>query len=216
MVAQRLVAPPFRFRTIKAKKTRMESINIKRANTVHPLHELIRNRWSARSFSPKPLEQADLDTILEAASWAFSANNGQPWHYVYAHHSDVEAFHKIWSCLMPGNQPWCANAAVLMVSLAQKEFDNGKPNPWSLHDLGAANATLMLQATSMGIFGHPMGGFDKEKAIDLLGIDANKLEPVAFIALGYLDEPEKLEEPFKTRELTPRSRKPVAEFARQL
>lgn len=194
----------------------MDSINIKKANTEHAVNDLIRSRWSARSFSPKAIAQEDLETILEAASWAFSANNGQPWSYVYAHHADTEAFQKIWSCLMPGNQPWCANAAVLMVSLAHKQFDNGKPNAWALHDLGAANATLMLQATSMGIFGHPMAGFDKEKVVELLGIDVEKFEPVAFIALGYLDEPGKLEEPFKTRELTPRSRKSVAEFARQL
>ena len=191
----------------------MESINIKKANTEHPIHDLIRSRWSARSFSEKAISQEDLETIFEAASWAFSANNGQPWQYIYAHHSDTEAFQKLWSCLMPGNQPWTRKAAVLMVSLMRRQFDNGKPNPTAQHDLGAANATLMLQATSMGIYGHPMAGFDRNKVIEALNLDTDAVEPVAFIALGYWDEAEKLEEPFKTRELTPRSRKPLNEFA---
>ncbi len=194
----------------------MESINIKKATTDHPIHELICSRWSARSFSEKAIWQEDLETLLAAASWAFSANNGQPWRYVYAHHSDTEAFQKIWSCLMPGNQPWCANAAVLMVSLMRKQFDNGKPNATAMHDLGAANATLMLQAISMSIYGHPMAGFDREKTIEALGLDTDLVEPVAFIALGYLDEADKLEEPFKTRELTPRTRKSLGEFTERL
>lgn len=194
----------------------MESSKIKKANTENPVHDLIRSRWSARSFSEKAISQQGLETILEAASWAFSANNAQPWQYVYAHRSDTEAFHKLWSCLMPGNQPWTSKAAVLMVSLIKKNFENGKPNNTAQHDLGAANATLMLQATSMGIYGHPMAGFDKEKTVETLGLDPNEVAPVAFIALGYLDDAEKLEEPFRARELTPRSRKAVAEFAKQI
>ncbi len=194
----------------------MESISIKKATTTHPVHDLIRSRWSARSFSEKAISQENMETLLEAATWAFSANNGQPWRYIYAHHGDKEAFQKLWSCLVPGNKPWTDKAAVLMVSLMRKQFDDGKPNPTAQHDLGAANATLMLQATSMGIFGHPMAGFDRDKTIEALNLDPNEVEPVAFIALGYLDEAEKLEEPFKTRELTPRSRKAVAEIAERL
>lgn len=194
----------------------MRSEAIKQANTERPIHDIILSRWSARSFSEKAIAQADVETILEAATWAFSANNSQPWHYVYAHHADTEAFQKIWSCLMPGNQPWCANAAVLMVSCIHKVNAEGKPNNWAMHDLGAANATLMLQATSMGIYGHPMAGFDKAKTIETFSLNAEILEPVAFIALGYLDEPEKLGEPFRTRELTPRTRKGVAEISERL
>jgi len=194
----------------------MKSVLVKKAATQNPVHDLIRSRWSARSFSEKPIAQADLDTIFEAASWAFSAINAQPWEYVYAHHSDAEAFEKLWNCLMPGNQPWAKNAAVLAVSLAKKQFDNGNPNTSALHDVGAANATLALQATALGIHIHPMGGFDKQAAIQLLNLDSDKIEPVVFIAFGYLDEAEKLAEPFQSRELTGRSRKAVKEFARQL
>lgn len=194
----------------------MKSILVKKAVTQNPVHDLIRSRWSARSFSDKPIAQADLDTIFEAASWAFSAINAQPWEYVYAHRSAPAAFEKLWNCLLPGNQPWAKNAAVLAVSLAKKQFDNGNPNASALHDVGAANANLALQATALGIYAHPMGGFDKKAVIELLHLDPNEVEPVICLALGYLDEAEKLEEPFQSRELTGRSRKAVKDFAKPL
>jgi nitroreductase len=188
-------------------------MSIKIATTHNPVIDLIKDRWSARSFSSKEISQKELDTILEAASWAFSSNNAQPWHYVYAFRQDA-SFEKLHHCLMPGNQPWTKNAAVLMVALADKKNPNGSENRIARHDVGAANATLMLQALTMGIYGHVMGGFDAAKTIDTLGIDPEVLDPVAFIALGYLDSPEKLEEPFKTRELTARSRKGLSEIAK--
>jgi nitroreductase len=115
---------------------------------------------------------------------------------------------------MPGNQPWAKNAAVMLAVLANKKLDNGAENKAAKHDVGAANTTLMLQALTMGIYGHVMGGFDTAKAIELLDIDTEMQEPVVFIALGYLDAPEKLEEPFKTRELTGRTRKSVSEISK--
>jgi nitroreductase len=189
------------------------TMSIKIAKTQNPVIDLIKDRWSARAFSGKEISQKDLETILEAGSWAFSSNNAQPWHFVYAHRKDA-SFQKLVNCLMPGNQPWAKNAAVLMVVLADKKNSNGTENRIARHDVGAANATLMLQALSMGIYGHVMGGFDAAKTIETLGIDPEVLDPVVMIALGYLDSPEKLEEPFKTRELTERSRKSVSEIAK--
>ncbi|MBK7668992.1 MAG: nitroreductase family protein [Sphingobacteriaceae bacterium] len=191
-------------------------MSIKIAKTKHDVIDVIKNRWSARSFSDKTISETDMHTLFEAASWAFSANNAQPWEYIYAHREDSEAFHKLHSCLMGGNQPWTKNAAVLMAVLAHKKLDNGHENKAAKHDVGSANATLMLQATSMNIYGHVMGGFDANKAIDVLNINTEVHEPVVFIALGYLDEAEKLEEPFKTRELTPRTRKPLVEIIKRL
>lgn len=178
--------------------------------------EVIKNRWSARSFSDKTISENDLRTLFEAASWAFSANNAQPWEYIYAHREDSEAFRKLHSCLMAGNLPWTKNAAVLMAVLAHKKLENGHENKAAKHDVGSANATLMLQATSMNIYGHVMGGFDANKAIEILNINTEVSEPIVFIALGYLDEAEKLDEPFKTRELTPRTRKPLVEIVKRL
>lgn len=188
-------------------------MSIKIAKTHNPVIDIIKDRWSARSFAPKEISQKDLDTIIEAASWAFSANNAQPWYFIYAHQKDA-TFEKLHGCLMPGNQPWAKNAAVLIVVLADKKNANGSENKIARHDVGAANATLMLQALSMGIYGHVMGGFDSAKVVDLLGINTEISDPVVMIALGYLDEPGKLDEPFKTRELTARTRKSLSEISK--
>lgn len=188
-------------------------MSIKIAKTHYPVIDLIKDRWSARSFADKEITQKELETILEAGTWAFSANNAQPWHFVYAHRKD-KGFEKLHNCLMPGNQPWAKNAAVLMAVVANRRLDNGVENKAAKHDVGAANATLMLQALSMGIYGHVMGGFDTVKATEILNINTEHQEIVVIIALGYLDEAEKLEEPFKTRELTERTRKSVKDVSR--
>jgi nitroreductase len=190
-----------------------ESVGIKEARTEKPVKELIRKRWSARSFNNQEISHEELETILEAASWAFSAMNYQPWRYYYAHKNDESAFNKLLNCLAPGNQVWAKNASVLIASVVKTSFDNGSPNSAAKHDLGAANATLVLQAQSMNIYSHLMGGFDKDKAIAILQLDSEEYEPVVIIALGYLDEPEKLVEPFRTRELTKRVRKSLSQFS---
>jgi nitroreductase len=191
----------------------MKSKEIKEARTIYNVHDLIRNRWSARSFSKKEISQDELNTMLEAASWAFSAMNYQPWIYYYVHKSDEENFNKIADCLLPGNKPWAKEAQAFIVSVAKKKYNDGSPNRTVMHDIGAANALLMLQATAMNIYGHPMGGFDLKKCSEILNLDNNEFEPVVIFALGYLDEPEKLGEPYKTRELTERKRKPISDFA---
>ena len=182
------------------------------ATTTFPVLDTIRNRWSPRSFSDKQLSEEELNTLFEAASWAFSANNGQPWTYIYAFKGS-EGFEKLVDCLMPGNQLWAKNASVLMLNVANKMMGE-RPNHSAKHDAGAANATLALQAISMGIYSHLMGGFSAEKAIEAFGIDTEKQEPIVMIALGYLGEAEKLEEPFLSRELAPRTRKSLEEFTK--
>lgn len=187
------------------------SIIIKEAQTRHPVHPLLRRRWSARAFAPQPIAEQTLMTLLEAASWAPSSMNEQPWAYLFAHKGEA-AFDLMAECLLPGNR-WAKNAPLMLLSLARKTFStNGKPNRHALHDVGAANAQLLLQAADMDIYGHQMGGFDMDKTLRTFHIP-DDLEPVCFIALGYLDDPDTLEEPFRSRELTPRSRKPVEDFA---
>lgn len=184
---------------------------IKFAKTKYPVNELIRKRWSARSFSNKPIQQEILNQLSEAASWAPSSMNFQPWKYIYAHRSDKEHFHKMASCLTAGNDLWAPHAAVLILSLAQTKFDNGHPNTAALHDVGGSNALLMIEAVANNIYGHLMGGFDYAKTIKEFNLPSD-LQPVVFIALGYLDDPHKLAEPFKTREVTARHRKSLGEF----
>lgn len=190
------------------------AINItdKLAATQQPVQDLIRKRWSPRAFSSDGIATEDLQTILEAASWAASANNEQPWRYFYGKNGQ-SGFDTIFRTLMPGNQPWAKNAAVLLVSVARKTFAaNGKPNPFAQHDVGMANAQLLLQAAALNIYGHAMGGFDKETLRQVLHLPEDQ-EPVCVIALGYKAPAETLEEPYLSRELAPRTRKPLTEIS---
>lgn len=189
--------------------------SIKIPITEFPVLDIIKNRWSARAFAPEIITDTQIDTLLEAASWAASANNEQPWQYIYAHRGS-EGFKQIWNCLMPGNQPWAIHAGTFVVSMARTTFhSNQKVNFLAHHDLGMANAHLLLQARSMDIYSHPMAGFDKIKLRETLNIE-EILDPVCIIALGYLTNAETLEEPFKTRELTPRTRNAVSQFATKI
>ncbi|RSK32448.1 nitroreductase family protein [Hymenobacter metallilatus] len=185
---------------------------MKHATTTFPVLETIRKRWSPRAFASYPVAPDTLQQVFEAASWAASAMNEQPWRYIYAHHADKEAFAKMVDCLLPGNQPWAQHAPVLILALAKTQYDNGSPNGAALHDLGLANGNLILEATALGLHGHFMGGFDRAKAQATFQLP-DSLQPAVMIALGYLGDAEQLEEPFLSREKTPRQRKSVAEIA---
>lgn len=187
------------------------SLPTKIAATKHNLSEFIVQRWSPRAFSTKTVTEADLEGILEAASWAYSANNAQPWDYYFAHREDEQGFSKLLSCLVPANQIWAKNSAVLIAAVARKKFENGAVNSFARHDLGAANACLSAEAINRGIDTHVMGGFDGQKAITELQLNAEDQDPVVFIALGYRGDPSILEEPLLSRELNPRSRRALAE-----
>lgn len=188
---------------------------IKTAVTRHPVIDLIRNRWSARAFSEQDLNEDQILTLIEAASWAPSSMNEQPWRYRYAFRGGA-AFDRMWACLLPGNQAWAKNAAVLLLCTAKTTFTrNGLPNRHALHDTGMANAFLMLQATEMNIFGHIMAGYDPDKLHETYAF-ADDEEAVCIIALGFLGSPEQLAEPFRTREVTPRSRRDVEEFVTRI
>lgn len=185
---------------------------IKKATTKFPVAEVLKNRWSARSFSGQEISEEELHTLLEAGSWAFSANNEQPWRII-AGRRGTENFESILSALLPGNSPWAKHAAALVLSIAKTDFDKeGNPyNSYAEHDLGAFNFALSVQATTMGLTAHPMAGFDKQKANDSFALAPN-MKPMVVLAVGHVDHPEKLEEPYKTRELTPRSRKGLEEI----
>lgn len=194
----------------------METSKIKTQNVPSGVHQLLAKRWSARAFNGKPISKTELNTLFEAASWSASSMNEQPWKYLYAHKQNIESFDKLWSCLLPGNQPWTTKGSVLILSLAKKNFYyKNRPNRHYMHDAGAANTQLLLQAAHQDIYGHMMGGFDMEKTIETFNIPEN-LEPVCFMVLGYLDKAETLEEPLKSRETAPRNRKSVEEFATEV
>jgi len=185
--------------------------SIKIAQTAYPVLDIIKNRWSARSFSDKPIYENEMNTILEAGSWAFSSMNEQPWRFIVAL-KNTPLFDQLFSVLGGGNQPWCKNAAALVLTIGKKTYtSNGSINTVMLHDVGAANMLMTLQGNSMGIYSHVMGGYDAKKSVEIFNLDSD-FEPVAMMVFGFLDEAEKLDEPYKTRELTGRTRKPLDEL----
>lgn len=188
--------------------------HVKVAQTEYPVNDLLRARWSARSFSDEAISTNAINTIFEAAHWAPSSMNEQPWAYVYAR-KGTPMFQAMADVLMAGNHSWAKNANVLIASVARTTHaSNGAFNKYALYDTGSANQNLLLQAASMGILGHVMGGFHKAQAEELLALP-DGYELVCFIALGYLAPAEGLEEPFLTRETTPRQRKPMDTFVFQ-
>lgn len=183
--------------------------------TKYTIHPLLEKRWSPRAFTTEPVKEEDVNEIFTGASWAASAMNEQPWQYVYALR-DTPGFDTLWECLMPGNQPWTKNAAVLLVALQRNTYEkNGKPNKLAMHDVGMANAQLLLQATAKDIYGHLMAGFDAEKVKKELDL-GEEVTPVCMGALGCLGDADDLEEPYKSRESAPRTRKPLEEFVTKL
>ena len=183
----------------------------KRAAIGAPVEELILRRWSPRAFADKPVSDADLKTIFTAASWAASSYNEQPWRFLVGRKGD-ETWKKIFNSLVPMNQSWAESAPVLYASLAKKTFShNGSPNRVAIHDVGAASATLSLQATALGLHTHGMAGFDPELLRANFGIPSD-FAPVAVWALGYLGDPHRLPDNFQKTELQERTRKPLREF----
>ena len=183
------------------------------AKTNHPVHELIRNRWSPRSISSKPVEREKLLSILEAARWAPSCFGEEPWRYVVATSDDPEGLKAAQGVVMEGNS-WAYNAPVLICSIAKTTFtQNGKPNRWAEHDLGAASMSIFLEAFHQGLVMHEMGGYDPEKAREVFGIPEG-YESVAMMAVGYLDPPEKIKdnEKWYAGEIAERTRKPMEEI----
>jgi nitroreductase len=184
----------------------------KPAETVAPIHEVLRHRWSPRAFDSRPVEPEKLRSLFEAARWAASSFNAQPWYFIVATKDDAENFKRILDCFVEFNQNWAKGAPVVAVSVAGLKFPhNGQTNRHAFHDVGQAAANLALQATSLGLQIHQMAGILPEKAREILGIPDN-FEAVAGIALGYPGDPASLPEDLRKQELAPRARKPLASF----
>lgn len=184
----------------------------KLAQTQYPVHDLIQRRWSPRAFADRPVPHADLRRILEAARWAPSSANEQPWNFVLATKDNRADYDRLFSCLLPGNQLWAGQAPVLMLSVAKLVFEEDQsPNRHALHDVGLAVENLVFQALALDVYVHQMAGFEVPRARDLFRIPA-PYEPVAMIALGYLGNPDTLSETLRGRELASRTRKPLPAF----
>jgi len=177
-----------------------------------PVHELIRQRWSPRAFADKPIARETLASLFEAARWAASSFNDQPWAYFVATKDDTENFAKMLSILVEFNAAWAQGAQALLIAVARLNFQhNNTPNRNAFYDTGAASALLSIEATARGLAVHQMAGFDAAKARQVLEIPAC-WEPIAAMAIGYPGSAEALPEQLRERELAPRTRKPLAEF----
>jgi nitroreductase len=184
----------------------------KSAETSAPVHDLIRERWSPRAFSSRPIEKEKLRSLFEAARWAASSYNAQPWYFIVASKDDPENYKKILDTFVEFNQGWAKNAPVVALSVARMKFEhNGTPNNHAFHDVGQAAANLALQATALGLQVHQMAGILPDKAREIFGIP-DGYEAVAGFAIGYPGDPADLPDTLREQERAPRSRKPLDSF----
>ena len=178
----------------------------------HPIHDLLRQRWSPRAFAERPVAPALVRSLLEAARWAPSCFNEQPWAVLVAAREEAEEYRRLLECLVPANQTWAKRAPVLLLSVARRAFArNGKPNRHALHDVGLAMGNLTVEATARGLVVHQMAGIDVDRCRETYQIPED-WEPVTGLALGYPGDPAVLPEELREREQAPRQRKPLAEW----
>ncbi len=182
----------------------------KPADASHPIHELISERWSPRVFADRPVEREKLYSLLEAARWAASAGNQQPWYFIVGTKENAKNHARLVATLWERNILWAQYAPVLILVVA-KLYDRPGKELMSFYDVGMAVGNLVTQAVDLGLVTHQMAGFDAEKARETLSIPEGH-QPLAMIALGYLGTPDGLPDDLRERELAPRSRKPVEEF----
>jgi nitroreductase len=184
----------------------------KSAETSAPVHDLIRERWSPRAFSSRLIEKEKLRSLFEAARWAASSYNAQPWYFIVGMKDDPENYKKILDTFVEFNQGWAKNAPVVALSVARMKFEhNGTPNNHAFHDVGQAAANLALQATALGLQVHQMAGILPYKAREIFGIP-DGYEAVAGFAIGYPGDPADLPDTLREQERAPRSRKPLDSF----
>src|SRR5579859_3768029 len=183
----------------------------KTATTTVPVHPLLAERWSPRGFD-QVHELADdrLTALLEAARWAPSAANSQPWRFLVARRGE-EAHARLFAALAPGNQAWAGTASALVLVAARTAGDDGRPQPWALYDTGQAVAALVTQAQADGLAVHQMGGFDTEAVRTGFGL-GQALTPVVILAVGRQDGAAALPEHLVARETAPRTRHPLGDL----
>ena len=183
-----------------------------KVQTDHPIQELFTTRWSPYAYSDRPVPVETLRSLFEAARWAASSYNEQPWSYVVATKHDAAGYEKVLSCLVEGNQAWAKFAPVLAIGCTSLKFArNSNPNAVALHDLGQASAYLALEATARGLEVHQMAGILPDRARELFQVPEG-VQPLTGLAIGYPGDPKSVPEQIGSRDMAPRKRKPLAEF----
>jgi nitroreductase len=181
------------------------------ASTSVPLTPLLAQRWSPRSFDPAaPLAGDELTALLEAARWAPSASNSQPWRFLVAERGSA-AHEALVGQLAPGNRLWAPDAAALVLVLTEEVDAQGRPRPWASYDAGLAVGQLTVQAQALGLGVHQMGGFDRAGAVARLDLPAG-LRPLVVLAVGRPAPADRLPADLLARETAPRERRPLEEL----
>jgi nitroreductase len=185
----------------------------KPAITEQPIHSIISDRWSSRAYDPDQLvSQESFLSLMEAARWSPSCMGDQPWQFITFHKKDATSWTQALNCLSVGNQNWAMDASILILACARQSFSNNqKPNRWNQYDTGAACENICLQATSIGLVAHQMGGFDVEKSRQLFQIPS-QYDLMSFIAIGYPLAVEKISAEALVKEKEARKRKPLREI----
>ena len=184
----------------------------RKATPDHPILPLLAARWSPYAFADKPVSDADLRSLFEAARWAASSYNEQPWSYIVAKREDAAEYQKLLGCLVEANQAWAKTAPVLALGIVRQRFTrNDKPNRAAVHDLGLASANLTVEATSRGLVVHQMIGILPDQARAAYGIPEHS-EAWTGLAIGYVGDVNALPPALKERDTAPRQRKPLRDF----
>ena len=187
-------------------------MNTKKAVTDHPILQVLADRWSPYGFEDRPVPTPDLLSLFEAARWAASSFNEQPWSFLVATRENQLEFGRLLSCLMEANQAWAKTVPVLVLGVVSLRFaSNNKDNRAAVHDLGLAAANLVVEATTRGLSVHQMIGILPDKAREVYLIPEH-FEAWTAMAIGYRADPDKLPDALKERDLKPRQRKPLDKF----
>ena len=164
------------------------------------INDLLRKRWSPRSFDPIDLTDQEITKLFEAIRWSASAFNEQPWHFIYGDRRDESAFNNVHQCLADGNKPWTIDSSLLIITFVKTVFDrNGKTNAYASHDLGLAMANMTVQAQDMGLFVHQMAGIQKEVIMEKYDVPEG-WEALTMVAVGHLGSVEKLDDRLRNGE----------------
>lgn len=183
----------------------------KPAETRQPIHQLLHNRWSPRAFQDKPVPKDVLVSLFEAARWAASCNNSQPWRFIIAVKEDAGEYKKLLSCFNDRNQSWAYQAPVLMITCADKNLPDGRPSNYGFYDTGAAMTQLTVQASMHGLVVHSAQGIEADKIVETYGVP-DDFTVCTGVAIGYQGEADTLPEDYARREVLPRDRKPVTDL----
>lgn len=186
--------------------------DFKEAHTDYDIHELLRKRWSPRSYSDESIDPELLRQLFDAARWAPSCYNEQPWRFIVATKEQPEEFEKLSRVLGEFNKKWAPGAPVLGLTVVSDNFDlDSRPNRHAAHDLGQAIAHLTFEATKHDLYVHQMAGIQPEKAVELYHLP-DDVTPLTMFTIGYLGDPDELPGDLKKKEQAERTRKPIDEI----